>query len=245
MADKYLKVVNGTVTQTEGCDKPQGAVDAGKLLALNTAGEIDSSLLPSPRRVTQIITDPSIKTYPLGFTPGMNTEIVAYNGMMLNRYDDYVIEGSNIRFVDDFILEGPTTEYPESKFILLAVPLLGSGPALMPVQERDLVYCVTWQGSTREVPFILKTPFKGNIVHVEAVANNPITTDYAFIVQKRISGVWQDLFTDPIVMKANEYTIRKECLLGVSAGDEYRVGFPVTPVEDIGAITIMVHVQAM
>ena len=245
MADKYLKVVNGTITQIEGCDKPQGAVDAGKLLALNSAGEIDPSLLPSPRRLTQIITDPNIKTYPLGFTPGLNTEIVAYNGVMLNRNDDYVIEGDNIRFVDDFMLEGPTADYPESKFIVLAVPLLGSGPALMPVQERDLVYCVTWQGSTRVVPFILKTPFKGTIVYVEGIAGNPITTDYSFNVQKRVSGVWQNLFKNDIVMVANTYNIRQQCLLGVSVGEEYRVCFPVTPASDIGAITIAVHVQAM
>ena len=245
--DKYLTLLpNGVVKVQNATVGGNGAVDAGKLLALNAAGELDPSLLPSPRRFTTIITDPSVKTYPLGFVPGFNTEIVNYNGTMLTRNDDYIIDGSNIVFVDAFPLEGYSDELGESKFTVTAMPLLGSGPALTPLQERTLVYCVTYQSAVRgNIPFILEAPFTGNAISVKGIAYSAIGTDYSFNVQKQTPTGWVDVLSSDLVIEANKTEASVELLQGIYKGDKFCVSMPIKPVEDMGAVTIQVQIQAL
>lgn len=47
MADKYIELVNGTLTQKEATAASTGAADAGKVPALDGGGRLDSSLMPS------------------------------------------------------------------------------------------------------------------------------------------------------------------------------------------------------
>lgn len=46
MAEKYLKQVNGILTETEAKQSSAGAPDAGKIPALDSTGKIDSSMMP-------------------------------------------------------------------------------------------------------------------------------------------------------------------------------------------------------
>ena len=47
MADKYLKLNGGVPTETEATVQSAGAADAGKILALDAAGRIDETVLPT------------------------------------------------------------------------------------------------------------------------------------------------------------------------------------------------------
>lgn len=55
MADKYLRrdAVTGVTTETEATDVSAGVLDAGEVVALNAAGEIDATMLPANIGVTQ------------------------------------------------------------------------------------------------------------------------------------------------------------------------------------------------
>lgn len=46
MADKYLRNNSGVLTETEATVSSAGAGDAGKIPALDTAGRLDSSMMP-------------------------------------------------------------------------------------------------------------------------------------------------------------------------------------------------------
>ena len=47
MADKYMSLNNGKRTLVEATDTSTGAADAGEIVALNSAGQIDASMLPT------------------------------------------------------------------------------------------------------------------------------------------------------------------------------------------------------
>ena len=47
MADKFLKLVNGVPTEMEGRVQSAGAGDAGKLVALDSTGKLDETLMPT------------------------------------------------------------------------------------------------------------------------------------------------------------------------------------------------------
>jgi hypothetical protein len=46
MADKPIQVVSGVLTEVEGKQSSAGAGDAGKIVALDSSGKIDSSMMP-------------------------------------------------------------------------------------------------------------------------------------------------------------------------------------------------------
>lgn len=46
MADKYIRNNGGTLTETEALDVSAGAGDAGKIIALDSTGRIDDSMMP-------------------------------------------------------------------------------------------------------------------------------------------------------------------------------------------------------
>lgn len=46
MADKYIRNNGGTLTETEAITSSAGAVDAGKIIALDSTGRIDNSMMP-------------------------------------------------------------------------------------------------------------------------------------------------------------------------------------------------------
>jgi hypothetical protein len=46
MANKHLSLVNGLVTEVEANDSSSGATDSGKIIALNSSGLIDLSMMP-------------------------------------------------------------------------------------------------------------------------------------------------------------------------------------------------------
>ena len=46
MSDKYLYNNNGVVTEKQGTTLSTGASDAGKIIALNSSGRIDNSMMP-------------------------------------------------------------------------------------------------------------------------------------------------------------------------------------------------------
>jgi hypothetical protein len=46
MADKYLNVISGVMTQVEAKASSAGAGDAGKIPALDSSGRLDSSMMP-------------------------------------------------------------------------------------------------------------------------------------------------------------------------------------------------------
>lgn len=242
--EKFLTLRDGVTTLVSARERSNGLPDAGKVLALNEAGELDASLLPAPRRLTIIIEDPTIRTYPLGFIPGPNSEIVIYNGAVLNRHDDYILEDDKLIFVDAFPLEGYSDVLGESKVVVIAMPLLGTGPALMPIQERDLVFCITYQGSMHEIPFILETPFKGDVVYIKGISFNPIDDEYAFNVQKATPNGWVNVVDTDIVVPSQQTEVKREMLQGCYPGDKFKVIITQRPTANIGAITISVHVKA-
>ena len=47
MADKYIKISNGQLTEQEAKASSSGASDAGKIAALNNLGKVDDTMLPS------------------------------------------------------------------------------------------------------------------------------------------------------------------------------------------------------
>lgn len=47
MADKYIKQNSGQLTEVEGTVTSAGAGDAGKIVALDSSGKLDNSLMPS------------------------------------------------------------------------------------------------------------------------------------------------------------------------------------------------------
>jgi len=47
MADKYIKQNAGQLAEVEGLTTSQGAADAGKIIALDSSGKIDNSMMPS------------------------------------------------------------------------------------------------------------------------------------------------------------------------------------------------------
>lgn len=47
MADKYLKQANGRLAEVEGLQSSAGAGDAGKIPALDAAGKLDASMMPT------------------------------------------------------------------------------------------------------------------------------------------------------------------------------------------------------
>ncbi len=47
MAEKYIKNVSGTLTEAEALVESAGAGDAGKIPALDAAGKLDQSMMPS------------------------------------------------------------------------------------------------------------------------------------------------------------------------------------------------------
>ena len=47
MADKYLKQENGVLKEQEATVQSTGATDAGKIVALDTSGKLDNSVLPT------------------------------------------------------------------------------------------------------------------------------------------------------------------------------------------------------
>jgi len=47
MADKYLKLVSGIPTGTEATTTSAGAGDSGKIVALNSSGQVDETMMPT------------------------------------------------------------------------------------------------------------------------------------------------------------------------------------------------------
>ena len=47
MPDKYIKQVNGVLTEQSASDTTAGAADAGKIIALDSSGKLPTSMLPS------------------------------------------------------------------------------------------------------------------------------------------------------------------------------------------------------
>jgi hypothetical protein len=47
MADRYLAHDSGRIKEKEAADTSVGAADAGKMIALNTQGKLDNSMLPT------------------------------------------------------------------------------------------------------------------------------------------------------------------------------------------------------
>lgn len=47
MADKFLKMVSGRITEKEATVQSAGAGDAGELVALDAAGKLDTSVMPT------------------------------------------------------------------------------------------------------------------------------------------------------------------------------------------------------
>lgn len=47
MADKYIKQNSGVLTEVEATVTSAGAGDAGKIVALNSSGEIDATMMPT------------------------------------------------------------------------------------------------------------------------------------------------------------------------------------------------------
>jgi len=47
MVDKYIGLVNGRQTEIAGTTASAGVADAGKLIALDSSGKLDSSLMPA------------------------------------------------------------------------------------------------------------------------------------------------------------------------------------------------------
>ena len=47
MADKYLKLVSGIATGTEASVTSAGAGDSGKIVALNSSGQVDITMMPT------------------------------------------------------------------------------------------------------------------------------------------------------------------------------------------------------
>jgi hypothetical protein len=47
MAEKFIELVNGEFVENEGLVSSAGAADAGKIPALDSAGKLDSTLMPS------------------------------------------------------------------------------------------------------------------------------------------------------------------------------------------------------
>ena len=158
MADKYLKNSSGSLAEVEGLTSSAGAGDAGKIPALDTAGKLDNSMMP-----TGIGADTS--------SIAASENLAA--GDFVNIYDD---TGAKCRKAD------ATTAGKEAHGFVLAVVTSGSNATVYFEGANDQV-----TGATVGVQFLATTAgastatapsSSGNIVQKVGIATSATSINF-------------------------------------------------------------------
>lgn len=100
MADKALQLVNGKITQVEGTVVSTGVSEAGDLVALDAAGKIDVSVLPTG-------VGPNIKMILASENLAAGKYINIYNN--LGTENVRLADNSNGREAHGFVLDAVTS----------------------------------------------------------------------------------------------------------------------------------------
>ena len=108
MADKYIKLVSGVPTETEATVQTAGAADAGKILALDANGKLDTTTLPAG-----IGADTALLTASENLAAGDVINVYEDTGAFKVRKADASTAGKH---ADGFVLNGVTAGNPATVY---------------------------------------------------------------------------------------------------------------------------------
>lgn len=244
MAKKYLTKQNGKNVLVEFKTTSSGVGSAGDLVALNEIGQLDSSYLPSYEKNIIIVNDAAVRRYPLTFTPTHKSDFVTWCGQVLTNGDDYIIDGSDLVILDAFPLEA-SDAIGESKIVVMALPLAGTGPMGVATVIRYLVFLVPYQMLRQGlIPILSQCPFKGTLKNVNITVFNPTTTQDIKLEVATYDPITRDHnVISSIVLPAGNTTVNKSLATSILSNTSVVLNMLETVTESPGSVTVTIAVQ--